>query len=412
MRGRSAQFVAVLFTVGLAASPGCAPVVVNTLQDCPSDAATLESMNAATYAVALKVRTGPGENDIGFSTLGTAFAIGPRLLATNAHVTEFFNGLTGLNVEEVVAVQSGTGTVITLLRALTHPEYNGNPLASPDVGLFTTQEVLPSTLTLASLGELETMRLGDPVFITGFPGDVNEFITVIPGVTVPQATSLSGSITAFRAHDPTLVVTPENTDVIQHQAPTTPGTSGSAMVRCGKIVAANNAGTVQLVLVVGQDGQIREERAAAASNNFGVHGKYLHEMISLFDSQALQGFELPPPFIPQGGGGGGQGVAAFAGNYQGGLQTPANAAHTIAITIAQNGQVSGTSTWANTGNFTLTGTIDANGVLSMADDAPERIAGFNRGIYAGQANAETGQITGTYAEGDANNVFGNWTAAR
>jgi len=52
-------------------------------------------------------------------------------------------------------------------------------------------------------------------------------------------------------------------------------------------------------------------------------------------------------------------VAAFAGNYQGGVQTPATAAHTIAITIAQNGQ-----------------------------------------------------ITGTYAEGEANNVFGNWTISR
>lgn len=367
-------------------------------------------MNAATYAVALKVRTGPGPNDFAYSTLGTAFAIGPRLLATNAHVTEFFNGLTGVNVEEVVGVQSGTGTVITLLRALTHPSYNGNPLASPDVGLFTTEEALPSTLTLATTGELEALRLGDDVFIAGFPGDVNDFIAVIPGETVPQATSLSGTITAFRSHDTSQVVTAENTDVIQHQALTTPGTSGSAMVHCGKVIATNNAGTVQIVVVVGDDGQTRTDRAAAASNNFGVHGRYLHDIVSLFNSQALQGFELPPPFV-QGGGGGAGGVATFAGNYQGGVQTPATAAHTIAITIAQNGQITGTTTWADTGNFTLSGTIDANGVLNMADDAPERI-GFNRGIYVGQANAQTGQITGTYAEGEANNVFGNWTITR
>ncbi len=404
-------FGAVTFSVVSWSVPGCAPVGGGSLfQDCPSDATAFARMNAATYAVAIRVRTGPGENDIGFSTLGTAFAVGPRLLATNAHVTEIFNGLTGLRVEEVVAVQSGTGTVVKLLRALTHPQYTGSPLASPDVGLFTTQEVLPTTLTLATIAELETMQLGDRILIAGFPGDVNEFIAIVPGQTVPQATSLSGTVTAFRSHDTTQVVTPQNTDVLQHQAPTTPGTSGSAMVHCGKVVAANNAGTVQIVLVVGADGQVTQDRTAAASNNFGVHGRYLHEIISLFNSQAIQGFELPPPFVP--GGGGGQGVAAFAGNYQGGVQTPANAAHTVAISIAQNGQVTGTSTWANTGNFALTGTIDANGVLNMTDDAPERIQGFNRGIYTGQANAQTGQITGTYAEGNANNVLANWTIAR
>ncbi len=402
------------FIGGLTLLAGCPGAVVPGVTDCPAERDALRTLDAATYAVVLEVQTGPNANDLGYSTLGTAFAVGDRLLATNAHVTEFFNGLTGINVKRVLAVQSGTGTIVTLLRALTHPEYTGNPVGSPDVGLFTSQELLPSKLTLASTTELETLARGDAIQLAGFPGDVDEIIPVVPG-TVPQATGLTGTITALRNYDQS-AITPDNIDFLQHQAPTTPGTSGSAILRCGKIVATNNAGTVKIVLAVGQNGEIETQRQAAASNNFGVHAKYIAEMISLFGSSALQGFELPPPFVAGGGGGGGGGggqqtAADFAGTYGGGIQTPANAVHSFTITVDQNGNITGTSTWAQTGNFTLTGTVDANGNVQFQDDAPERL-GFNRGIYTGTADAQTGQITGQYAEGNDPTPIANWTATK
>ena len=58
-------------------------------------------------------RTPSNATDLGYMTLGTAFAVGDRLLATNAHITEFFNGLQGVEVVRVLGVQSGTGAVVT-----------------------------------------------------------------------------------------------------------------------------------------------------------------------------------------------------------------------------------------------------------------------------------------------------------
>ena len=394
--------------VTLAALAGCASGIPG-LVDCPAERDILRELDAATYAVVLEIVTGPAATDVAFSTLGTAFAVNDRLLATNAHVTEFFNGLTGINVSRVLAVQSGTGTVVTLLRALTHPEYTGNPIGSPDVGLFTTTEVLPDKLTIANAEELATLARGDDLRLAGFPGDVDDLIPVIPGVTVPQATALEGNISAVRNYMQT-EVTGENADYVQHQAPTTPGTSGSALIRCGKVVAVHNAGTVKIVLVVGPNGQVEEERQAAAANNFGVHAKYLTELIDLFEDSSLQGFELPPPFVPDGGGGGGGGVAAFAGNYTGGVQTPANAVHSVAIAL-NNGAITGQSTWAVNGDFVITGVYDAAGNVQFQDNAPERL-GINRGIYIGTANAQTGRITGQYFEGNNTTAIANWSIQR
>ncbi len=389
---------------------------------CPSDATSFERMNAATYAVVLKIRNGPQPENVEYMTLGTAFAIGDRLLATNAHITEFFNGLQGVQVEDVVGVQSGTGKVVKLLRALTHPDYNGDPLGSPDVGLLTSQDVLPVHLPFATEGEVASLRLGDGVQIAGFPGDVNEFIAITPGTSIPQATSLSGQITAFRNHASNVAVTPDNTDVIQHQAPTTPGTSGSAMVHCGKVIAANNAGTVKVVEIRIQNSETTTDRQAAAANNFGVHNRYLHEMVELFEDSAVQGFALPPAFVPAGGTTGPSptqpgptepaptGIQAMTGTYQGGVNTPANASHGFAFAVAADGIVRGSSMWPQSGGFGLIGEIDAQGNIVMIDDAFER-AGFMTGIYIGRIDAE-GVASGVYAEGDENNVLASWAASR
>ncbi len=392
---------------------GCTSVP-NLSSNCPSNSETFAKLTDAAYAVVFSVRVGPGENDVQFLTLGTAFAIGDRLLATNAHVTEFFNEVGGLQIEEVVAVQSGTGEVVTLLRALTHPDYTGNPVASPDIGLFTTQELLPSTLSIASDAELADLDLGDELLLSGFPGDVQELFEITPGETVPQATSLNGQISAFRNHDTQQVVETDNIDVIQHQIPTTPGTSGSALVRCGKVAAVHNAGTVTIIVTVDAQGNLTQDRTAAANNNFGVHAKYLSEMIGLFEDNSIQGFELPP--TSNGGndggnnGGGGQQGTAFSGTYTGGITDPA-AQHTFTFTVADDGSFSGTSTW-NTGTFTLTGGLNVAGDITFNDNADVVIPGFAQGSYVGTVNAQTGQASGQYFDSRSPNPIANWTATR
>lgn len=401
---------------------------------CPISTQTLMQMNTATYAVVMEYSVTQGEQTtISYAMIGTAFGLGPRLLGTNGHVVQAVVDPQPLPTSRVLAVQAGTGKVVELLRAMAHPDYTGDPINSPDVGLFTSKEELPSWMALATPEEATAaIAVGNQIALAGFPGDVNDILTIVPGQTVPQATTLTGTITAVRSFDRNAIVTPQNTDHIQHQAPTTPGTSGSAIVSCGKVVAANNAGTVKVVATLGADGQVEFKRQASASNNFGIHVKHLWLMVDLFTDNAIQGSELPPTAIMQpqpqqpgnpggandpaadggapgnpGENGDRTGLAALVGSYAGGIQD-GPAAHTITLTINADGSVLGQSNWG--GNlFNLFGQVDASGNLQVIDDGD--LFGLPVGIYIGTVNAN-GAASGNYAETDPANILGNWTASR
>ncbi len=361
-----------------------------------------EVVSSAAYAI-VAVYENATTGRVTNTFVGTAFAIRDRLLATNSHITEFFNLQknplpAGTRISKVYAIQSGTGDLFTLTRALTHPNFSGAPLASPDVGLLTTVEVLPSTLPLASVEEANVLKIGDELFLSGFPGDVDDFFKINPGTTVPQATNLTGAVSAFRNFSPNVVIREDNVDIIQHQVPTTPGTSGSPLVKDGKVVAANNAGTIQLTFQIDlATGEQKVGRTAAAANNFGIHIRYLHELISLFDAGSIQGFELPPTALGVGGQQPPMQSQLFSGNYQGSSAT-SGAEHSFAFSIAADNSVTGTSTWPATGTFNLVGGVDTNGNIIMQDDALTR--GLRTGVYVGQINATTGQVTGIYDELD------------
>ncbi len=372
------------------------PVDGQTPADCPVEAEVLDDVNAATYAVYGEtiVNTGAGPELVHFQ-IGTAWAAGRRLLVTNAHVTQAYVEFAaqGVQLERAIAIQAGTGEVVTLLRELTHPDYDGDPLGSPDVGLFTTQQELPATLELAD--PAVDISLGDEIAIVGFPGDVTDFIEIVPGETVPQATSLNGDITALRTHDDTEAVTPENLDVIQHQVPTTPGTSGSSMVSCGRVIGVNNAGTVNLVAVPAADGSLTIDRQAAAANNFGVHVRHIAEMIGLFEDNAIQGSELPVvadiSAAPTSNDDMPIGELTLVGQVLG------DRAHDFEIFVADDGTITGTSTWANNSQFSLSGQIDVDGRVFFIDDAPELSAEVPRGFYEGDVVSDT-RIEGVYYE--------------
>ncbi len=115
---------------------------------CPDLAGSLEQANAATYVVAAEYQPPGTGADLLYFTFGTAWAVESHVLVTNAHVTQAFIDLAadGVQFERVLAVQAGTGRVVNLTRELPHPNYDGDPLKSPDVGLFTTLESLPTIL--------------------------------------------------------------------------------------------------------------------------------------------------------------------------------------------------------------------------------------------------------------------------
>lgn len=272
---------------------------------CPEVSNSFDTLNAASYQVfGERVdRDAQGQATLVHVPLGTAWAVGDRLLATNAHITEVFpqSASAGVQLTRAIAVQSGTGTVIRLARGFTHPDYDPAAL-TPDVGLFESEQALPTILPLAPADSV--LGLGDEVQIVGFPGDVDMILTVVPGETVPQATSLTGRITARRAFDDTAAVTPDTLAIYQHQAPTSPGSSGSSMFHCGLVAGINNAGTVRLVLTPDSTGtSITVDRQPAASNNFGIHVRYIHEMVNRFAQGTLDGLELPvvATSVPVGG---------------------------------------------------------------------------------------------------------------
>ncbi|MEM1332789.1 MAG: trypsin-like peptidase domain-containing protein [Actinomycetota bacterium] len=373
-------------------------------RDCPPLADSLAEVNAATYAVYGEVIvSGEQGPQLVFIPVGTAWGVDRRLLVTNAHVTQAFVDFAaqGVQMNRTIAIQAGSGEVVELLRELTHPDYTGDPLMSPDVGLFTTRDEITNQLPLADDDVL--VELGDEIQIVGFPGDVTNFIEIVPGETVPQATSLNGQVTALRAHDDTQEVTLENLDVIQHQAPTTPGTSGSSMVACGEVIGVNNAGTVNLIATPAPDGSLTVDRQAAAANNFAVHVRHIRDLLELFEDQALQGSELPPPAAvvqqsppPVGGTTGGGEAAPSSVIVQGAVGEPF--AHVFALEIdLTTGLVTGQSDW-NGNLFNLSGQLFEDGSIGFVDDAFEQSGGeFRRGLYSGVVTSDT-TLEGVYAE--------------
>ena len=289
-----------------APAPPSSPSV--TSSECPLDREVLEQASSATYALVFRALT--AANEIRPIFTATAFAVGPNLLATNSHVTRGLEELMAQTpYQDVVAVQAGTGTVVPLALAVTHPDFTGNPLAEPDVGLLTTTATLPSVLELAPTDGITSVGVTDDLYVVGFPGDVDEFVPTIPGQTIPQATALPGDVTALRNFDPNVPVTPSTTDIIQHDAATSPGMSGSPMLHCGAVIGVNNAGTIKQVLTPDANGELLLDRLSVASNNFGIDIKHLHELMSAFQQGGLPTFDLsshppvvsPPPAVADAG---------------------------------------------------------------------------------------------------------------
>jgi Trypsin-like peptidase domain len=396
--------------------------------------ASSSDLDAATYVIVLKTdRRAP----IAF---GTAFAIGDRLLATNSHVTkgvlESARAMAqqGERVIGVSAFQSETGREIPLLEALVHPTYTNT--RSPDVGLFVARDPLPTRLTLASPEEASALRKGDSLQVNGFPGDVWDQIigtSFQPGLTVPQASLFSGTVQALRNFDERVVVNPASTatiDMFEHSADTSPGTSGSPMLRNGKVIGVHNSGVVNVVVRPSKTnpGQLVVDREILATASFGIHVKHLHNLIAEYNTGVLEAdkrFRLPPSdaLVAAGGGqsaGGGAG-SAFTGNVAN--TDNGNVAHQIQLSVDAAFNITGTSTWpANPSlgfgarSFSLRGKSDASGKLEFTDNTPELVPGFRRGVYIGSLNPASGRITGQYYEVDESTnelfYFGDWTATR
>jgi V8-like Glu-specific endopeptidase len=168
----------------------------------------------------------------------TAFAVRPSVLATNAHCILAARRHGG----GVVALENeGRGQVsfsVTDMRA--HPAYRDadqNAL-TPDVGVVMISGRAAVVLEVANAAELAGVGVGDDVYLIGFPGrlmDTSNPAATFLAAHIGRLTNAQGRLGAF-----------SDNWLLQHDAPTTHGTSGSPIFNGrGKVIGVNAGGYLE-----------------------------------------------------------------------------------------------------------------------------------------------------------------------
>ena len=168
----------------------------------------------------------------------TAFAVRPSVLATNAHCVfaarRHVGGIVALENEGRAQVSYSVSDMKV------HPGYrdsDANAL-TPDVGIVTISGRSAVVLDLATRDELAGSGAGDDVYMIGFPGrlmDASNPAATFLAAHIGRITTAAGRPGGFA----------ENW-LIQHDAPTTAGTSGSPIFNGrGKVVGINAGGYLE-----------------------------------------------------------------------------------------------------------------------------------------------------------------------
>jgi S1-C subfamily serine protease len=164
----------------------------------------------------------------------SAFAIGPDLLATNAHCLQDCRARGGTAI--VTQNDSRGATRFRIVAMTSHPAYQrvGKGADSPDVGLLRIAGRVPQTVALANDAELRAIGPGDDAYVIGFPGRVMDPLS-------PSATFLQGRVGRVRGLDEE-ATTPDRAVLIQHDAVTRGGNSGSPIFnQYGHVIAIHAA---------------------------------------------------------------------------------------------------------------------------------------------------------------------------
>ena len=167
--------------------------------------------------------------------LCTAFAIQPSVLATNAHCVNAYKQKGGT---PVVTQSDSAGKVrFRILASQIHPAYKagGGSADAPDVGLLRVDGRMPTIAKLASDAELHALGPGDDVFVLGFPGRVMDPIS-------PSATFLQGHLGRLMALGEQAPESLDDAVLVQHDAVTRGGNSGSPIFnQYGHVIAIHAA---------------------------------------------------------------------------------------------------------------------------------------------------------------------------
>ena len=208
----------------------------------------------------------------------TAFAIGQRTLATNAHCVVALGRLKAAGAKPFVVMNRNPRLRLDIVQSEHHPAYYpGIKTIGADVGLLRVSQDLPALAHFASDRDLHRLESGDVMFTYGFPGRLAE-------VASPNATLVRGVIGRVTRLDGRLGDASQNV-LIQHSAFTSGGTSGSPIFdERGRVIAVNAGGYVEpgSMRVVdprtGRTGQFRVAQKLAGYN-FGIRADVIQALV-------------------------------------------------------------------------------------------------------------------------------------
>jgi V8-like Glu-specific endopeptidase len=175
----------------------------------------------------------------------TAFAIKPKMLASNAHCVraseDFEEKGADIWAHLNESNNDGKPKMLKVRKHQGHPKYKHTGMTiTPDVGLFELEDDEASTtVTLADKNELKKLGAGDALYVIGFPGrtmDESSPVAVFMYSHVGRITDRYGA----RADSF------DDSWLIQHEGQTTPGTSGSPIFNMnGKVIGINAGGLLE-----------------------------------------------------------------------------------------------------------------------------------------------------------------------
>lgn len=183
--------------------------------------------------------------------MATAWAIGPRVFATNSHVSAPVRDVLAQGGSAYVVINRSPDKKLKITQAVVHPKYGkpelnfeGKPHAVPayDVGLLYVDEDAPKFFKVARRAELEKLDSGYRIGYLGFPMEG----MAGGGVEVrsPVATMQSGIVTSNTDYWLSAAAF-EKRLLVQHNLGATGGASGSPIFNSsGEIVALLNAGNI------------------------------------------------------------------------------------------------------------------------------------------------------------------------
>ncbi|QYY37305.1 serine protease [Ruficoccus sp. ZRK36] len=170
------------------------------------------------------------------ATTGTAWAVGPHMLGTNAHVAKPVIESLKKGLECCVIMNDDQNTVLKIIAASYHPNYSDNN-SIYDVGILVVDHTFDTYFQLADEDKLLSLELGTPIALLGFP-----YGSRITDLRHPQPVMQDGIIINMSDWQGRRADSQHRLS-IRHNIATAGGASGSPIFTGdGAVIGVHNAG--------------------------------------------------------------------------------------------------------------------------------------------------------------------------